>query len=239
MMTRTLMAAPVRRVAARKGPGRGHAYGRMNGLGQFEFVDPGYGFELAASDIGMSVSDFAFDPLAFDLGLDMSFSDFGFDTFDYNPADFSSDFSFGDMSATDWGFDADWGADFGSVGDTGFEFTMPEVNMNDVLNLVKTGFSVYQAYEQLTAEPTQQTATAPRTTTTATTQTRLPYGSTGYVDPRTGTQMLVDPRTGQLVAVPTTQPAAGGELIPGVPNWALLAGAAGIGAIFLMGGKRR
>lgn len=246
-MMRNLMAAPAivdpatGRVATTKGevvavqappPGFAHRRwphhrrggGRMNGLGQFEFVDPGYGFELAATDIGMDFADFAFDPLAFDLGI----ADFGID--------FGTDFAnFGtDASAYDWGFDADWGADFPST--SGFEFSMPDVNIADITNLVKTGFSVYQAYEQLTNQPPQQQTLTRTTAPTGTTATRT---AASYLPQQGGVQYTVDPRTGQIVPVMPQQQTASQDLIPGVPNWALLAGAAGIGALFLMGGKRR
>lgn len=202
------------------------------GLGQFEFVDPGYGFELASSDLGFGADVFGADIGSFDLGIgDMDFSGWNLD--------FGGDLDFGGV--TDWGMPADYGVDFnytdwtggagsGNIGlDAAGSGTswIPDFDMADVMNLVKGGLTVYQAYSQIQAQRDAAEAqltqpTAPRVS--ATTAQRAPAGYT------------VDPRTGQLVPITRTgaaAPTAGGELIPGVPNWALLGGAA-LGAFFLL-----
>ena len=206
-------------------------------LGQLEFIDPGYGYEIAMADMGFSASDFAWDPgIDYFAGVDIgSFQPETFTPVIGTGPAFEGAYPMPDVSqesianvtggvATTAG-----GAASGIFGSG--------ISINDVLNAMKGGLTLYQAYEQIQAQKAAAerglTTTATRTGTTAT-------APAGYV--RTASGQYVNPLTGQVYTPPgTTAPgAAGGELIPGVPNWALLAGAAGVAVLlFMPRGRKR
>jgi len=207
-------------------------------LGQFEFIDPGYGYEIAMADMGMGISDFGWDTAAdyasgWDWGMIDSAGDWG-----------ALPDTWGADTQIDWGAaDPTGGADpyagayplqdvspqsiqnieQGTTGSGSLIPTGAGFNMNEVLGLMKTGLSFYQAFSQIQAKNeaiskglapasgAQSSASAPAG------YTRLPDGS------------LRNNTTGQVIR-PTGAPGApgapGAELIPGVPNWALLAGGA-------------
>lgn len=210
-------------------------------LGQFEFIDPGYGYEIAMADMGFGVSDFGWDPSAFYFGEDFGavgsaydWSIPGADPFAgaYPVQDVSQQSIQNIQSGTVYGpsgtvLDAQTGSVVGTVtggATSGF-------NMNDVLGLMKTGLSFYQAFSQIQAKneaiskglapggSTQPAGTAPAG------YTRLPDGS------------LRNNLTGQIIRPPGTPGAAGADLIPGVPNWALLAAGAGVALLLFSPGK--
>jgi len=123
------------------------------------------------------------------------------------------------------------------------------VNMNDVLGFVKQGFTLWQAYEHI-----QNPSAA---------NTRMPPGSRPYtpgqrVPAGYRVQSITDPITGQRRQILTPANPTGGmnnaarwnpqtqrfeptqaSLIPGVSNTVLLVGGAAVGALLLLGGKKR
>jgi hypothetical protein len=110
------------------------------------------------------------------------------------------------------------------------QWEFPDVSLTDVFRYAKQGLDLYRAFQQATAEPVapRVPTVAPRTytprTTTPTTRT--------VTDPTTGRAVTqrYNPATGQWEAVT--------EWIPGVPNWALIAGGGAI-ALLALGGTRR
>ena len=244
----------------------------MAKLGQFEFdwstFDPSM-TDLSALDTS------ALDLGTLDLGtLDVGAIDpaaVDWSSYDPSAGDWTQAFSTDPASLPDYGLDpwtATMGVDSGNIGvdtaaveptaaevasETGasvgdvanFQLEFPSVSLSDVVNLVKAGLPLYQAFQkaqtQPTARPGYQTVYDPRTGQYVQVPTGLTASATrtGLTASAPQRRTVTDPRTGKPVTVQWN--AATGkwepvtEWIAGIPNWAVIA--AGVGAALLLLGK--
>lgn len=212
--------------------------------------DPGYGYDPSLDTTLTDYGDV--------VPADYSYFDPGYD-YSYDPAsaidanNWNSDPAYqqiiSESAGQYYGSEADLNATAAeiqaSIPDTStaassFSVSMPKI---DWQGLLKTGFDIYKIYAQVTNPSLPAGKTAPagsqqQPTVRINPQTGQPQIM--MVDPRTGQTVpaVRDPATGQLVPQTMLQSGLTGQMIAGVPNWALLAGA-GVALLFFMkpGGK--